>query len=169
MFRLGTPAVEIVVRSVVVYLATLVGLRLMGKRELGQMTVFDLVVILLIANAVQNAMVGPDTSLIGGVLSAFVILAANRIVAGVRLRNKRLEALLEGTPTVLIENGQFITRHLDKEGLDRSEVEMAIREHGIASLNEVQLAVLETDGSISIVPTESKVVRTRRRVRQVRH
>lgn len=169
MFRLGTPGVEIVVRSLVVYLATLVGLRLMGKRELGQMTVFDLVVILLIANAVQNAMVGPDTSLIGGVLSAFVILAANRIVAGVRLRSKRVKAFVEGTPTVLIENGQFITPHLDKEGLDRAEVEMAIREHGVASLNEVQLAVLETDGSISIVPTDSKVVRTRRRVRQVRH
>ncbi len=169
MFRLGTPGVEIVVRSLVVYLATLVGLRLMGKRELGQMTVFDLVVILLIANAVQNAMVGPDTSLIGGVLSAFVILAANGIVAGVRLRSKRVKALVEGTPTVLIENGQFITPHLHKEGLDRAEVEMAIREHGVASLNEVQLAVLETDGSISIVPTESKVLRTRRRVRQVRH
>ncbi len=169
MFRLGTPAVEIVVRGVVVYLATLVGLRLMGKRELGQMTVFDLVVILLIANAVQNAMVGPDTSLIGGVVSAFVILAANRIVAGVRLRNKRLEVPAGRDPTVLIEHGQFITRHLDKEGLDRAGVGMAMREHGVASLNEVQLADLETDGSISIVPTESKVVRTRRRVRQVRH
>ncbi len=169
MFTLGTPALSIVVRSLVVYLAILLGLRLMGKREMGQMTVFDLVVILLIANAVQNAMVGPDTSLIGGILSAFVILAANRVVAIVRLRSKRIQAFVEGTPTVLIEDGQYVLAHLQKEGLDPTEVEMAMREHGIGSLKEVQLAVLETDGSISIVPTDSRVLRTRRHVRQVRH
>lgn len=141
----------------------------MGKRELGQITVFDLVVILLIANAVQNAMVGPDTSLIGGVLAAFVILAANWVVAKLRLRSSRLQALVEGTPTVLIEHGHLIEGNLAREGLERSEVEMVMREHGIAAASEVQLAVLERDGTISIVPTDSRVMRTRRRVRQVRH
>ena len=169
MFVLGTPAWAIIVRSLVVYLGILIGLRLMGKRELGQMTIFDLVVILLIANAVQNAMVGADTSLSGGLLAAFVLLGANRVLIALRLRSERLATLLEGTPTILIADGQFITAHLRKEGLDRSEVEMAMREHGIDTISDVKLAVLETDGSISIVPRDSPVVRTRKRVRQFRH
>jgi uncharacterized membrane protein YcaP (DUF421 family) len=169
MLALGTPAWEIVLRSFLVYLGTFVGMRVMGKRELGQMTLLDLVIILLIANAVQNAMVGPDTSLLGGLLAAFVLLATNRIFATLQLRGEWWGRLLEGTPTVLIEHGQFISANLRREGLDHAEVEMAIREHGVASVDEVQLAVLETDGSISIVPNDAKVTRTRRRVRQVRH
>jgi uncharacterized membrane protein YcaP (DUF421 family) len=169
MLALGTPAWEIVLRSFLVYLGTFVGMRVMGKRELGQMTLFDLVIILLIANAVQNAMVGPDTSLVGGLLAAFVLLATNRIFATLQLRGEWWGRLLEGTPTVLIAHGQFISANFRQEGLDRAEVEMAMREHGVASVDEVQLAVLETDGSISIVPNDAKVTRTRRRVRQVRH
>jgi uncharacterized membrane protein YcaP (DUF421 family) len=169
MLALGTPAWEIVLRSFLVYLGTFVGMRVIGKRELGQMTLFDLVIILLIANAVQNAMVGPDTSLVGGLLAAFVLLATNRIFATLQLRGEWWGRLLEGTPTVLIAHGQFISANFRQEGLDRAEVEMAMREHGVASVDEVQLAVLETDGSISIVPNHAKVTRTRRRVRQVRH
>jgi uncharacterized membrane protein YcaP (DUF421 family) len=169
MLGFETPAWTIIVRSFVVYLAILVGLRLMGKRELGQMTVFDLVVILLIANAVQNAMVGPDTSLPAGLLSAFVLFGANKLVGVLRLRSRRWGGLVGGTPTVLVEDGQFVIPNLQKEGLEGSEVEMAIREHGIANITEVQLAVLETDGSISIIPHDSKVVRTRRHIRQFRH
>jgi uncharacterized membrane protein YcaP (DUF421 family) len=166
MFTLQIPGWQIVVRTVVVYLAVYIGLRFMGKRELGQMTVFDLVVILLIANAVQNAMVGPDVSVVGGVLAAFVLLVANRGIAALRLRGEFWGRLLEGTPTVLIEDGDFVVPHLHKEGLERSEVEMAMREHGVESVREVRLAVLETDGSISIVPKSSPVVRTRRHIRQ---
>ncbi len=169
MLGFETPAWTIIVRSSVVYLAILVGLRLMGKRELGQMTAFDLVVILLIANAVQNAMVGPDTSLPAGLLSAFVLFGANKLVGVLRLRSRRWGGFVGGTPTVLVENGQFVMPNLQKEGLEGSEVEMAMREHGIASITEVQLAVLETDGSISIIPNDSKVVRTRRHIRQFRH
>jgi uncharacterized membrane protein YcaP (DUF421 family) len=169
MLGFETPPWTIIVRSLVVYLSILVGLRLMGKRELGQMTVFDLVVILLIANAVQNAMVGPDTSLPAGVLSAFVIFGANKLVGVLRMRSGWWGGLVGGTPTVLVENGQFIMPNLQKEGLQGSEVEMAMREHGIAGITEVQLAVLETDGSISIIPNDSKVVRTRRHIRQFRH
>jgi len=169
MLGFETPPWTIIVRSLVVYLSILVGLRLMGKRELGQMTVFDLVVILLIANAVQNAMVGPDTSLPAGVLSAFVIFGANKLVGVLRMRSGWWGGLVGGTPTVLVENGQFIVPNLQKEGLQGSEVEMAMREHGIAGITEVQLAVLETDGSISIIPNDSKVVRTRRHIRQFRH
>ncbi len=168
MLSLAIPAWQIVVRTVVIYLTVFVGLRLTGKRELGQMTVFDLVVILLIANAVQNAMVGPDVSLTGGVIAAIVLLAVNWAVAQLRLRSRYWGRLLEGTPTVLIEDGEFVVPHLRKEGLERTEVEMAMREHGVESVRDVKLAVLEVDGSISIVPTDARVIRTRKHIRQFR-
>lgn len=165
---MAVPAGQIVVRTAVIYLTVFVALRLMGKRELGQMTVFDLVVILLIANAVQNAMVGPDTSLTGGVLAVLTLLALNWAVSTLRLRSAFWGKLMEGTPTVLIQNGQFVVPHLRQEGLEPSELEMTMREHGVESVKDVRLAVLETDGSISIVPQESHVVRTRKRIRQIR-
>jgi uncharacterized membrane protein YcaP (DUF421 family) len=168
MFEMGTEAWAIVVRTILVYGGVFAGLRLAGKRELGQMTVFDLVVVLLIANAVQNAMVGADVSLQGGLLAAAVLLVANRVVAEIRLHGS-WGRLLEGTPTVLVEDGQLIEPHLRKEGLEQQELEMVVREHGVQRLTDVKLAVLETDGSISIVPMSSPVVRTKKHVRQLRH
>jgi len=165
---LAIPAWQIIVRTAVIYLAVYGGLRLMGKRELGQMTVFDLVVILLIANAVQNAMVGPDVSLTGGVLAAGVLLVMNKAISVLRLHSEFWGRLLEGTPTLLIQHGEFVTPHLRREGLKESEVEMAMREHGITSVEEVKFAVLETDGTISFIPKDAPVVRTRRRIRQFR-
>lgn len=156
-------------RAAIVYVAVFIGLRLMGKRELGQMTVFDLVVVLLLANAVQNAMVGADTSVQGGLVAAFVLLATNRAVAAARLHSGAWGRLIEGSPTVLVQDGHILDAAIRKEGLERSQVEMAMREHGIASIKEVRLAVMETDGSISIVPRDSKVIRTRKNVRQIRH
>jgi uncharacterized membrane protein YcaP (DUF421 family) len=165
----GTDAFEIVLRSAVVYISLFIGLRLMGKRELGQMTVFDLVVVLLLANAVQNAMVGPDTSLWGGLIAAAVLLVLNRGVAMLRLHRDAWGRLLEGTPTVLVQSGQFLDPALRKEGIERAQVLMAMREHGIGDIKEVQLAVLETDGSISVVPKEARMIRTRKHVRQMKH
>jgi len=101
MFDLSlTAAIGIMIRTAAVYLVVLVGLRLSGKREIGQMTVFDLVILLLLANAVQNAMVGPDTSLIGGVLAAFVLLIINALIARLRLHWPKLRRWVEGTPTL---------------------------------------------------------------------
>jgi uncharacterized membrane protein YcaP (DUF421 family) len=168
MFDLGTQWWQIVLRSLVVYAAVFGGLRLLGKRQLGQMTVFDLVVILLIANAVQNAMVGPDTSLQGGLLAAAVLLVANFVVARVRLLTPRFERLLEGTPTMLIRDGEFLPANLRKEGIDREEVESALREHGLSAAGEARVAYLEPDGSISIIPITVRVLRSRKRVRQLR-
>ena len=168
MFAAAIPVWEILIRTAVVYLVIFAGLRLMGKREMGQMTVLDLVAILLVANAVQNAMVGPDVSLVGGVIAGLTLLGINASLSALRLRGGLWGRLLEGTPTVLVEDGEFIPPHLRKEGLERSEVEMAMREHGIASVRDVKLAVLETDGSISIVPRDSPVVRTRKHIRQFR-
>lgn len=167
MFDLGTPLPSIAVRSLLVYVAIVVGLRLMGKREMGQMTVFDLVVVLLIANAVQNSMVGSDFSVQGGILAAFVLLAANRLLSLIRLHGP-WGRLIGGTPTVLVENGHLIEPHLRKEGLEAADIEMAVREHGLETLEDVRLAVLETDGAISIVPKTSTVLRGQRRVRQLK-
>ncbi len=168
MFDLGAPLWQIVVRAALVYAVVLVGLRMAGKRELGQMTVFDLVVILLISNAVQNAMVGPDTSVQGGLVAAGVLIFCNWLVAQLRIRGGVWGRLIEGTPTVLIEDGHFVEPHLRRERLDTDDLEMVMREHGVASVSDVQLAVLETDGAISIVPRGSKVVRTRKHVRQIK-
>ena len=168
MFSLDVNGWSIVARTVIVYAALLVGLRLAGKRELGQMTPFDLVVILLIANAVQNAMVGPDTSVTGGLIAAAVLIAGNYGVALARERLPLLRRAVEGSPTLLISDGKFVTEHLRREGLEEDEVLMAIREHGVADVRDVRIAVLEVDGSISIVPADSKAMRTRKHVRFVR-
>ena len=168
MFRMGTDWWAIALRTLLIYGGVVVLLRLAGKRELGQMTVFDLVVVLLLANAVQNAMTGPDFSVQGGLIAALVLILANRAVSVLRLRPGFWGRLLEGTPTVLVEDGQLIAPHLRREGIDERELDMIVREHGVESLGSVKMAVLETDGSISIVPEGSHVVRTRKHVRQLK-
>ena len=169
MFTFGAPAWAIAVRAAVVYLLVLVGLRLAGKREIGQMTVFDLVVLLLLANAVQNAMVGPDNSLVGGLLAAAVLLLMNAGVARLRLRWHRLRQIVEGTPSVLILHGEEIPQHLKREGLDNETLEAALREHGVASIRDVEMAVLEIDGSISVIPAGGGTKRVRRPLKFLRH
>jgi uncharacterized membrane protein YcaP (DUF421 family) len=168
MFGLDISGWSIVLRTVIVYAAILLALRVAGKRELGQMTPFDLVVILLIANAVQNAMVGPDTSVTGGLIAAAVLVALDFVIARSRGRLPWLRRAVEGTPVLLIHDGRFVEQHLRQEGVDENEVMMAIREHGVADLSGVKLAVLETDGSISVVPADANTIRTRRHVRAIR-
>jgi uncharacterized membrane protein YcaP (DUF421 family) len=165
VFHLQIAAWSIAARTAIIYVALLLGFRLAGKREMGQMTPFDLVVILLIANAVQNAMVGPDTSVPGGLIAAAVLLVGNYALASARERVPWLRRAVEGYPAVLIRNGEFIKQNLRGEGIEEDEVLMAMREHGIDDAKEVQTAVLETDGSISIVPKSGDVIRTRRHVR----
>ena len=156
----------IVLRTVVVYIVLLLALRVAGKRELGQMTPFDLVVLLIIANAVQTAMVGPDTTLTGGLVAAFVLLGVNRLAALLGLRSARVRHALIGTPTLLVHDGQLVHANLQREGIVDDEVEEALREHGVDGPAHVKLAVLEVDGTISVVPmSDEKVTRTRRRIR----
>jgi uncharacterized membrane protein YcaP (DUF421 family) len=169
MLTLAVPAWNIALRTACIYLVVLTGFRLAGKREIGQMTVFDLVVLLLIANAVQNAMVGPDTSLIGGVLAAVVLLLLNAGLARSRMRWPRLRRLVEGTPTLLVLHGEAISEHLQREGVDQETLEAAFREHGVAELGDVEMAVLEIDGSISVVPVGGTTKRVRRSVKYLRH
>jgi uncharacterized membrane protein YcaP (DUF421 family) len=168
MLKLDVPAWNIALRTAAVYAVALIGLRLAGKREIGQMTVFDLVVLLLIANAVQNAMVGPDTSLTGGVLAAVVLLVFNTILARLRLRWPRLRKLVEGSPTLLVLRGEVLTDHLRREGLDQDTLEAALREHGVANVADVEMAVLEIDGSISVVPAGVETRHVRRPVKYLK-
>jgi uncharacterized membrane protein YcaP (DUF421 family) len=160
---------NILLRTVAVYLALLIGLRLAGKREIGQMAVFDLVVLLLIANAVQNAMVGPDTSLVGGILAAVTLLLVNAVVSRFLLRWPRLRRWVEGTPTLLVLHGKVIPAHLRREGVDEEVLLAALREHGMAEIGEVEMAVLEIDGSISIVPVGDTIRQVKKPLKFLRH
>jgi uncharacterized membrane protein YcaP (DUF421 family) len=155
---------ELVVRGVVVYVALLVALRIFGKREVGQFTLYDLVFVLLVANALQPAMTGPDNSLTGGLVLIAALVIANYGVGKLDGINA-FHRLFAPTPSVLIRDGQMLPATLQREGISADEVEMAIREHGVDDLKEVKLGVLEPDGTISIVPTESHVRQSRRRVR----
>ena len=139
----------IILRTATIYLVVLVGVRLSGKREVGQMTPFDLTLLLLLSNAVQNAMTGPDTSLWGGVVAASTLLLMNYLVAELSGENRRFRKLIEGQPTLLIHNGQIISSHMAKEHVSTDELHRALREHGISEYKDVALAVLEVDGSIS--------------------
>ena len=155
----------IVVRTLVVYFVLFVAIRMAGKREIGQMTPFDLVVLLVISNAVQNAMLGPDNSLNGGILAALSLLFVNRVVARLGSRSRWLQEQLVGQPTVLVNDGQLVEENLRREGVSDDEVTQALREHGIQDLKTVKLAVLEVDGTISVVASDAHITRTRRRIR----
>jgi uncharacterized membrane protein YcaP (DUF421 family) len=140
---------EIIFRTGVVYMVVLLGVRLSGKREVGQMTPFDLTLLLLISNSVQNAMTGPDNSLVGGITAALVLLLLNYLIAELSGTNRRFRKLVEGQPTLLVHKGQIVSAHMAKERVSMDELERALREHGISSYHDVALAVLEVDGSIS--------------------
>ena len=168
LFDLGTPLWEIALRSAIVYLAILLGLRLFGKRQLGQMSTGDLVMILLIANAVQNAMVGADVSLEGGLTAALVLLVMNFLVVRLLGRTALGERLLEGGPTLLVKDGRVLADGLRREGVAPEEVQTAIREHGIADASGVRAAYLEPDGTVSVIPIEVQALHGRRRVKRIR-
>ena len=140
---------QIVLRTGVIYLLVLIGVRLSGKREVGQMTPFDLTLLLLLSNSVQNAMTGPDTSLAGGAVAASTLLVLNYLVANVSGSNRYFRRWVEGEPSLLIHDGQVIQSHMARERVSMDELNRALREHGINSFDQVALAVLEVDGSIS--------------------
>jgi uncharacterized membrane protein YcaP (DUF421 family) len=140
---------QIVLRTAAVYGIVLLGVRLSGKREVGQMTPFDLTLLLLISNSVQNAMTGPDTSLAGGAVAAATLLILNYVVADIAGVNRKFRRFIEGQPTLLVHDGKIITEHMAKERVSKDELDRALREHGICDCHEVALAVLEVDGSIS--------------------
>jgi uncharacterized membrane protein YcaP (DUF421 family) len=142
----------IILRAAIVYLAILFGLRIAGKRRLGQLSVPDFVLVLLVSNAVQNAMVGDDTSLGGGLIAAATLFVLNVLVTLFAFRFRFFERAVEGDAVMLVWNGRVLQRHLDSEKITFEELDGIVREHGIERLEAVHLAVLEIDGTISIVP-----------------
>lgn len=162
-------ASDIVARTSIIYLFLFLGFRLMGKRQMGQMNVFDMVVVLIIANAVQNAMIGPDNSLLGGLISALTLFALNFAVTELRASSPLVARWVGGVPTLLVDGGKVLAENLGREHLTEEEVLMALREHGIESLDKVWRAVLETDGTISVVPKAEPQVHPRRHVRILKH
>ncbi|MHB8588667.1 MAG: DUF421 domain-containing protein [Candidatus Dormibacteraceae bacterium] len=151
-------------RGIVIYAGLLIALRLFGKREVGQFTLYDLVFILLVANALQPAITGPDTSLVGGFVLIAVLVGTNYLVGRLD-RLPRFHRLFTAAPAIIVRDGKSIPEAMRKEGVDQEEVEMSMREHGIVDMKDVQLAVLEPDGTISIVPTGVAMTRTKHRIR----
>lgn len=149
MFFLGLPLAEKILRPIVVYLFLILGLRLAGKRELAQLNPFDLVVLLTISNTVQNAIIGDDNSVTGGVVGAATLLLVNHVVVKYLYRHERLDQLIEGAPDVLIENGRILTERLRKELITTNELEAAAHKQGFASLDEIDRAILDPGGTIS--------------------
>ncbi len=144
--------VAIVVRSTVVYLVIIAGFRLAGKRHISQLSLLDFALILLVSNAVQNAMVGNDTSLLGGIIAAATLILINVILTKILFRDTKLGRLITGEPRLLVRNGRYVTSNLERESIRPEELEEQIREHGFADISEVRTAILELDGSISVLP-----------------
>jgi uncharacterized membrane protein YcaP (DUF421 family) len=146
----GIPFGEKILRTIIVYAFLLIGLRLAGKRELSQINPFDLVVLLLLSNTVQNAIIGNDNSLIGGIVGAAVLLALNAIVVRLLYHYGKLDTI-EGRPDALIRNGRILRHHLERELITVAELESAARRQGIESLAHVHECRLETGGALTFV------------------
>ncbi|MFI5059115.1 MAG: DUF421 domain-containing protein [Candidatus Acidiferrales bacterium] len=151
MFVLGLPILEKILRPVFVYAFLVIGLRLSGKRELVQLNPFDLVVLLTLSNTVQNAIIGDDNSVSGGILGASSLLLVNYLVVRFLYDHRKLDQLVEGRPDVLIQDGKVYTRRLKKELITMAQLEAAARKQGFGSLSDVQECVLEPGGTLSFV------------------
>jgi len=149
MFVLGLPILEKILRPVIVYVFLIVGLRLSGKRELAQLNPFDLIVLLTLSNTVQNAIIGDDNSVTGGILGATSLLAINYLVVRFLYDHRKVDQLVEGRADVLIEDGKIHEHKLKKELITKEELAAAARKQGFDSLSEVRQCVLEPGGTLS--------------------
>ena len=150
MWNLALPWWEFVVRALIVYVFLIGLLRVTGRRQVGQLAPFDLVLLLVLSNAVQNSMNGGDNSVLGGVLSATTLVAANWLVSFITFRSKRMQRTIEGRPEVIVHNGHVYRDIMEREKLTQSELDAALRQAGCASVSEVHFAVLENNGQISV-------------------
>jgi len=154
---------RIMTSSISVYIFIVVAIRIFGKKELAQLSIFDLVFILLISNAVQNAMVGTDTSLIGGLVAASALFIFNYFLKLVLYKFPKLAKIVQGEPLLLIYNGNINKKNISKAKITNEELMEAIREHGATTIKDINLAVLEVDGNISILSEEYKNKTSRKR------
>lgn len=150
------PYLDIILRSVAVYFFMTIALRIFGKKELSQLNTADIILILLISNSVQNAMVGPDTSLSGGLVAALVLFVINFIIKKLTHKYKVLNDLLLDKPEILIHDGKLDFKALSKLDISDNELKEAMREHGIEFFKDVKLAMLEIDGTISIISKDKE-------------
>lgn len=151
MFQLGLPILEKILRPILVYLFLIVGLRLAGKRELAQLNAFDLVVLMMLSNTVQNAIIGEDNSVTGGIIGACALLIINYLVVRLLYGHVKLDHLIEGEEVTLIKQGKVKQASLKKELITINELEIAAHRQGFASLEDVETAILEPGGAISFV------------------
>lgn len=156
MWNMAVPWWELIVRGIVVYLFLLALLRITGKRQVGQLAPFDLVLLLVLANAVQNSMNAGDNSLIGGLITATTLIGLNFLVSLVTHRNKKLEAIIEGRPQIFIHNGKLFEEVMAKAQLTHHELNAALRRSGCSSVAEVHSAILENNGAISVVAIKDR-------------
>ena len=152
MFHMDVPWWELVIRSIAVYGFLILILRISGKRQIGQMAPFDLVLLLILSNAVQNSMSGGDNSLVGGLLIATVLVSINFVVGYTTYKSKKLEALIEGRPQIIIHNGKLFEDVMEKCQLTHHELDAALRASGCDSVKNVHSAILEINGMISVIP-----------------
>lgn len=154
------PYIDITLRSVAVYFFMIIALRIFGKKELSQLNTADVILILLISNSVQNAMVGANTSLYGGIIAAFSLFLINFIFKKVMLKSKFIKELVQDKPEILIHNGKTEFKTLARLGITSEELEEAMREHGIEYYKDVKLAMFEIDGNISIISGNENLKQT---------
>lgn len=154
------PYLDIILRSTAVYFFMVIALRVFGKKELSQLNTADVILILLISNSVQNAMVGPDTSLWGGLAAATVLFLINFIFKKLMKRSQWFNQLLSDKPEILIHNGKLDFKQLSRLDISHDELKEAMREHGVEHFTEVKLAMLEPDGNISIISGDVRLRQT---------
>lgn len=154
------PYLDIIIRSVCVYLFMVIALRIFGKKELSQLNTADVILILLISNSVQNAMVGSNSSLLGGIVAALVLFVVNFLLKRIMFRSKFIKELIQDKPEILVHNGKIEFKTLSKLGITSDELQEAMREHGIEFYNEIRLAMLEIDGNISIISGNETIKQT---------
>ena len=154
MAKIASGYIKIIISSVAVYIFIILAIRLFGKKELAQLSVIDLVFILLISNAVQNAMVGSDTTLAGGLIAAASLFVVNYLFKLLLFKFPRFSKAIQGEPVMLIYEGKLDRENMEKAKIPIKELMVAVREHGVSRIDEVDLAVLEVDGNISILSDE---------------
>jgi uncharacterized membrane protein YcaP (DUF421 family) len=154
--EIGSELPDVALRTAIVYLFLIAAIRLSGKREVGQMSVLELIVVLIISDAVQNSMVGENTSIWSGLIAVTTLLAMDLGIKSLTSRSKRLQRAIEGEPRLLVRDGRLLSKAVEQEGIEADDVRAAVRAHGLARIEDVRMAVLETDGTISVIPLEDR-------------
>lgn len=156
MLNMSVPWWELIVRGLVVYVFMIALLRLTGKRQIGQLSPYDLVLLLILSSSVQNSMNAGDNSLVGGLLLATTLVAVNYFVGLITFKNKKLEAIIEGRPQVIIHNGKLFDDVMSELNLTRDELNSTLRQSGYFEIKDVKLAILENNGSVTVQGYDKK-------------